>query len=401
MRLPSARTVPISPTEADVLVQRFSVPYEYPVYFTEGVLAPENPTLARALCLQEPNRRHRFAVVLDDGVARAWPSLPTAARAYADHAGDCMQLLSDPLVVPGGETAKNDPQALGRVHAFLDRLGIDRHSFVVVIGGGAVQDMAGYAAATAHRGVRVVRVPTTVLSQADSGVGVKNGVNAFGKKNTLGTFSPPHAVLCDRLFLSTLAPRDLRAGMAEGVKVALVKDPAFFRWICDNKNDLAALERNVVARLVRRSAELHLAHIATSGDPFEQGSARPLDFGHWAAHKLEVMTNHALRHGEAVAIGMALDTLYSKEIGLLGGVACNQIVSLLRSLGYPLWHDAIAKTDASGRPLVLAGLAEFREHLGGELTITLLADIGAGREVHDIDMPTMLRSIDLLLRAGT
>src|SRR5204862_2038620 len=132
--------------------------------------------------------------------------------------------LEPPKIVPGGERAKQSPALIAALHADLQRLGIDRQSFVVAIGGGALLDAVGYAAATAHRGVRLIRVPTTVLAQADSGVGVKNGINAFGKKNFLGTFAPPAAVINDSTFLVTLSDREWRSGLAEAIKVALLKD---------------------------------------------------------------------------------------------------------------------------------------------------------------------------------
>ena len=117
------------------------------------------------------------------------------------------------------------------VHRAIHEYGIDRHAYVLAVGGGALLDMVGYAAATAHRGVRLVRVPTTVLSQNDSGIGVKNSVNAFGKKNFLGTFAPPFAVFNDFTFLTTLSDRDWRAGISEAIKVALLKDATFFAFL--------------------------------------------------------------------------------------------------------------------------------------------------------------------------
>ena len=207
-------------------------------------------------------------------------------------------------------------------------LRIDRHSFVLAIGGGALLDVVGFAAATLHRGVRLVRMPTTVLAQNDAGVGVKNGINAFGAKNLLGTFAPPFAVINDSRFLSTLDRRDQIAGMAEAVKVALIRDRGFFAWISAHADALAAFAPDAVDHLIQRCAELHLQHIACGGDPFEQGSARPLDFGHWAAHKLEMLTGHAVRHGEAVAIGIALDCGYSVEAGHLDDEEYRLILAL-------------------------------------------------------------------------
>ena len=171
--------------------------------------------------------------------------------------------------------------------AAIDERAVDRHSYVLALGGGALLDVAGYAAAVAHRGVRVIRLPTTVLAQNDAGVGVKNGLNAYGKKNFLGTFAPPWAVIDDELFLTTLSARDWRAGTSEAVKVALLRDAAFFAELERLAPAVAERDLGAMRALIRRCAELHLAHIAGGGDPFEMGCARPLDFGHWSAHKLE------------------------------------------------------------------------------------------------------------------
>jgi 3-dehydroquinate synthase len=386
----------------DVHVQEFTVSFRYPVHFTADALDPANPTLAEVLSREEPERRHRFLAVVDDGVARAWPDLCAAVARYAEAHPRLLALAAPPEVVPGGERAKNDPAVVQRLHARLHELRIDRHSFVVVIGGGAVQDAAGYAAATTHRGVRIVRLPTTVLSQGDGGVGVKNGVNAFGTKNFIGTFAPPFAVVNDIRFIESLPRRDRTAGIAEAVKVSLIRDRAFFDWLVDNAPALAALERDAMAEMIRRGAELHLRHIATSGDPFEHGSARPLDFGHWAAHKLETLSGYRLSHGEAVAIGMLLDACYSVEAGLMDARCLDAISALVDRLGLPQWDDVLELSGPDGAPRVLEGLAEFREHLGGDLTVTLLEDIGRGVDAHAIDPRRVARAIAWLRarRAG-
>lgn len=377
-------------------VQKFSVPFEYPVYFTEGVFAPDNPHLLEALRRKEPLRRHRLAAVVERAVAEAWPDLAGEIVAYVAHHRAQLALAGAPWVVEGGEAAKNDPELLARMQAHLHALALDRQSFVVIVGGGALLDAAGYAAATVHRGLRVVRLPTTVLAQADSGVGVKNGVNAYGVKNFFGTFAPPFAVLNDARFLATLARRDKIAGMAEAVKVALIRDRGFFEWIEDNAAALAACEPGPLAQLIRRCAQLHLDHIAGAGDPFELGSARPLDFGHWAAHKLESLTRNRLRHGEAVAIGVALDSVYSAHFGMLRAEDAERVLRLLERLGFRLWDDALGRGDT--RPAVLEGLAEFREHLGGELAITLLEGIGRGVEVHTIEERGVIDALEQLRR---
>src|SRR5690606_38845412 len=145
---------------------------------------------------------------------------------------------------------------------------IDRHSYVVAIGGGAVLDAVGLVATTTHRGVRHIRVPTTVLAQNDSGVGVKNGGNLQGVKEFVGTFAAPFAVLNDRDFAMSLPDRDKVAGMAEAVKVALIRDAAFFAWLEQHSEHLATFERDAMATMIRRCAELHMRQIAHGGDPF-------------------------------------------------------------------------------------------------------------------------------------
>jgi 3-dehydroquinate synthase len=375
--------------------QRFSVAFEYPVVFTERMFDPGNPTLESALCTRE-RKRHRALCVVDEGVWSAWPELAAQLEAYGRAHSETLQWAGAPLVVPGGERSKQDSGVVDQVHARLHELGIDRHSFVIIIGGGAVLDAVGFAAATTHRGVRVIRVPTTVLAQNDAGIGVKNGINAFGAKNFLGSFAPPWAVINDVAFLATLSGRDKRAGLAEAVKVSLIRDAMFFAWLRDNASGLREFQPEALVRSIRRGAELHLQHIAQGGDPFELGSARPLDFGHWAAHKLESLSAHRLRHGEAVAIGMAIDTRYSVEAGLLSPADGDMIVNLLCSLGFRLWDEALELKDARGKPRVLAGLEEFREHLGGELTVTLLSGIGKSVDVHQLDERHVLSAVSWL-----
>lgn len=377
---------------ASIHVQKITVPYEFPVCFTTDVFAPDNLHLVEALARQEPLRRQRLLVIVERALVDVWPRLLADIDAYVAHHAERLELIEAPLVLEGGERVKNDPTEVAALQARLDALRVDRQSHVVVVGGGAVLDMVGYVAGVVHRGVRVTRVPTTVLAQADSGVGVKNGVNAFGKKNFLGTFAPPFAVLNDRRFLDTLGRRDTVAGMAEAVKVALIRDAEFFAWLCAHADALAMCDPEPLQQLVRRAAQLHLDHIATSGDPFEMGSARPLDFGHWAAHKLESLSGNRLRHGEAVAIGVALDTIYSVRTGLLATTALEPILSLLERLGLRLW-DAALDLGPAERPTVLDGLEEFREHLGGELTVTLLRAVGRGVEVHEMREDAVLAAL--------
>jgi 3-dehydroquinate synthase len=300
--------------------------------------------------------------------------------------------------VPGGEAVKND---LIHTLALLQRVnedGIDRQSFIAAIGGGAVLDMVSFAAAIAHRGVRVLRFPTTVLAQGDSGIAVKNSINLFGKKNFVGTFVPPFAVINDAEALASLSQRDKIAGVSEAVKVALLKDATFYRFLETNAGRIASGDVTVLARLVRRAAELHLDHICTNGDPFELGSARPLDFGHWAAHKLESLTSFRLRHGEAVAIGMALDLAYSEIGGYLDRATLERALRLLEAIGFRVWDEALLEREPDGRRRIVHGLREFREHLGGELHVTLLRGIGNSFEVTEMDEEVVEAAVDFLER---
>ncbi|MDH3715651.1 MAG: 3-dehydroquinate synthase [Gammaproteobacteria bacterium] len=364
--------------------QRFSVPYEYPVYFTEQLFDAENTVLRDALTRMEPDKRHRCVIFVDEGVSSARASLVTRIEDYARNHSDRIDLATAPVIIPGGEKIKSDLHFVEQLQQTLFDHHIDRHSFVIAIGGGAVLDAVGLVAATSHRGIRHIRVPTTVLAQNDSGVGVKNGVNLFGAKNYIGTFTPPFAVINDLDFIFDLDPRDRVAGMAEAVKVALIRDAEFFAWIEQHADDLATHEHAAMATMIRRCAELHMHQIANGGDPFESGSARPLDYGHWSAHKLESLTRYHLRHGEAVAIGIALDARYSVLSDRLAAGQEERICFLLEHLGFKLWHSVLENRDDNGRYQVLSGLQDFREHLGGELTITLLNRIGIGVEVHEM-----------------
>lgn len=380
----------------DVVEQRFTVECAYPVVFTRGLFSPDNTALVWALARRDPTTRCRVLVVLDGGLVRAQPELLDAIAGYGRVHTAQLQWSGPPAVIPGGETAKHDPSVLAQLQRRMCDDHIDRHAYVLAIGGGAVLDVVGYAAATVHRGVRLVRAPSTALAQNDAGIGVKNGVNAFGLKNFLGTFAPPWAVIDDLDLLRSLPPRDRTAGIAEAIKVALIRDSQFFAWMQRHAASLERGDTDEIETMVRRCAELHLAHIRTGGDPFERGSARPLDFGHWAAHKLESLTSGALRHGEAVAIGIAIDTRYSVATGLLPAAAGNEVIELLRAVGLPTWDAALGQRGVDGKRAVLAGLDEFREHLGGELTITLLSAIGRGVEVHVIDGVRLAAAIDSL-----
>ncbi|HLG61254.1 MAG TPA: 3-dehydroquinate synthase [Ktedonosporobacter sp.] len=378
------------------LHQTVQVTYRYSVYFTEQLFARDNTLLRDVLGIDAVPRK--ILCVVDQGLWRHHPDLLDTLQVYFRAHYTSLRLVCSPLIFQGGEDAKNNPANVAMVQEAIHLHGICRHSYVMAIGGGAVLDMVGYAAATAHRGVRLIRVPTTVLAQNDAGIGVKNSVNAFGKKNFLGTFAPPSLVFNDAHFLQTLSLRDWRCGIAEAIKVALLKDAAFFDFIEAQAKPLMQRDMTVMRQLIYRCAQLHLEHIVHGGDPFESGSSRPLDFGHWAAHKLEQLSGYTLRHGEAVAIGIALDSTYAYLEGWLYEQDWQRILELLSTLGFALFTPELSQyLDYLNDPrCIFSGLHEFREHLGGQLTLPLLEGIGRCIEVNDVYKETMKESIALL-----
>ena len=348
------------------------------VHFGKDFLDPSNPLLASIV---EPRMDGpaRILVVVDGGVMRGWPDLPDRIERYRQAHFDRLGLTRI-LTVSGGETTKNDSKSLDAILAAIEEDGICRQSYVLVFGGGAVLDVAGYAASMAHRGVRLIRFPTTTLSQGDSGVGVKNGINRFGKKNFLGSFDVPIAVFNDEIYLTSLSDRDWRAGFSEAVKVSLIKDATFFVEIEGIAEEVESRHHDTLMPVLRRSAELHFKHIVEQGDPFERTVARPLDFGHWAAHKIEQMTDFSVPHGEGVAMGVALDTVYSAVTGHLPWEEADRVCRCLCRMGFQLHHESMEDTDTLFR-----GIEEFRQHLGGQLAVTLLKGIGQGFTCHEID----------------
>lgn len=363
--------------------------YAFPVVFTRGVFGLHNTVLTDVL-LTSQERPNRLLVVVDSNVAGSNRDLLRKIEAFGRHSDGLIEFAAPPLIIRGGEICKNEPVEVETIRALTVKHHICRRSFIVAIGGGAVLDAAGYAAATAHRGIRLIRMPTTTLAQNDSGVGVKNGVNAFGRKNYVGTFAPPFAVINDFDFLETLPARFKRAGIAEAVKVALIKDHAFFDYLNKKRHDLALFDSETTEQMIIRCAEIHIEHIC-GGDPFEHGTSRPLDFGHWSAHHIEELTSGEVTHGEAVAIGIALDSLYSHRTGRISEQELNLIIDTLEDIGFVLAHPALESIDVDG------ALQAFREHLGGELTITLLEGIGKKVDVHDVDRPLMRQCVRTLL----
>lgn len=375
----------------DIYDRPFHVPLVHRLRLTRDVFGSQRHVLADVL---EPSGGGpaRVQFWLDANVAAANPQLPGQIEQFFAEFPQRVQPGGSLQIVPGGEEIKNDVQLLERMLKVFHAADLDRRSYVVVIGGGAVLDAVGFAAAIAHRGLRLVRLPTSTLGQGDSGVGVKNGVNLFQKKNWLGCFAAPWAVINDARLLATLSDRDFVCGFSEAVKVALLKDPALFDQLCHSAEQIRQRDADAALPVIRQAALLHLEHITQGGDPFEMLQARPLDFGHWSAHKLESMSGFQLRHGEAVAIGIAIDTVYSSLVHGLSNQVADRVLHCLQRLGIPLQDPHLHETETLFR-----GLEEFRQHLGGQLTLTMLRDVGDPVEVHDVDVDRMRQAVRFVL----
>ncbi len=359
--------------------QTFDIRYTYPVIFTSGVFRNGNPVLRNVIA--ESGVKHpKILVIVDSGVAKPRADLQDAIEAFIKTDAVLPDLAAPVCILQGGEECKNDSAHINLIHELINKARLCRHSLILAIGGGAMLDAAGYAAATAHRGIGLIRMPTTTLSQNYAGIGLKNAVNLFGRKNFIGTFAPPQAVINDFDFLSTLPEKEMRAGIAEAIKISLIKDRPFFDFLYAARYSLAQCNPDSLRKMIIRCAQLHLAHTIREGDPYETGLARPLDFGHWSAHKLEELTNGALGHGDAVAVGIALDSVYSWRRGMLSIEELVKILSVLADCGFDLYHPALAGMD------VARAFSDFQEHLGGDLTIPLICGIGNGIEVNSIDL---------------
>ena len=310
-----------------------------------------------------------------------------------------VELARPPQIVPGGEAVKND---FSLVEGFM-RLLLEAASRSAVVRhhrrrrrGAWMPSVSPPRWCIAGCGRCACRPPCS--AQNDAGVGVKNGVNFLGGKNAIGTFAPPFAVLNDFEFLLTLPDRDWLCGVAEAFKVAIIRDRAFFDWTAARAPSVIprAISRRC-RRLVVRCAEIHLEHIRTNGDPFEYGRARPLDFGHWSAHKLELMSGFRISHGEAVATGVLLDSIYAAMQGWLTAEELALIRDRAAAERFPRsgsTNSTSATRRASARSS--AGLRDFQEHLGGELTVTFPRGLGARHEVHEIDLAMMERALQEL-----
>ncbi len=284
------------------------------------------------------------------------------------------------IVVPvePGEASKSFAGLERAVNGIL-ATGAGRGDLVVAFGGGVTGDLAGFAAGIAKRGMDFIQVPTTLLSQVDSSVGGKTGINAPAGKNMVGLFWQPRLVLADTGTLATLHPRDLSAGWAEIIKIGLIQDAAFFAWCQQNAARVLALEPEPLAHAIATAVAAKAAVVAA--DEREGGVRALLNLGHTFAHALEAAAGfdeQVLRHGEAVGCGLVLAARFSARQGLLAPDAAQQVEQLARTSGLPARLCDLAGIDPAGLEpdAMLAAMMHDKKNEGGRLTLILMKAIG-------------------------
>jgi 3-dehydroquinate synthase len=305
-------------------------------------------------------RPHMAAVITHPALARLYGE---QVRASLDKAG----IRAAILAVPPGERSKSFAQAQ-RLHALLLESGADRASAIIALGGGVIGDLAGFVAATYMRGIPFIQVPTTLLAQVDASVGGKVAVNHPRAKNLVGCFYQPCAVIADLETLRTLPRRQLRSGMAEVVKHAVIRDAALFEYLERFREQVLALEPVALQHVVRRNCEIKAQVVAA--DERETGLREILNFGHTVGHALESALGYRMLHGEALSVGMVAAARLSAAMGVLPKAQAARIEALLGAIGLPVRARRTA-VDAVARHM-----AADKKARAGMLRFVLLKEIG-------------------------
>ena len=308
--------------------------------------------------------------------------LVSEPRVFALH-GERVRSLFDggpPILLPEGEAAKQW-DVLHDLLARLTERGVTRSTPIISLGGGSVGDVAGLAASLFKRGCPVIHLPTTLLAQADSAVGGKTAIDAFGEKNVIGSFHQPALVVADPAFLDTLDQRQLRSGYAEIVKYSLIDDPAFFDWCLANGPALIAGDPDLRQRAIETAIAAKARLIA--GDIEDRTGQRALlNLGHSFAHAIESEAGLGrLLHGEAVAIGLVLALRFSATLGLCQLGDADRLTTHLAEIGLP---TTLADAGVSGTAL-LDWVARDKKNDGGALTLILARGIGQAFVARDVD----------------
>lgn len=377
-----------------IINQSFKVDFKYKIIFTHDIFNTKNLDIIKTLNITNKNRK-KVIIFIDKNVHKTNENISKKIQDYFKKYERYVNLVCKPILITGGEKIKNHYNLVKYAYKLIDIYKICRQSYILAIGGGTIQDLIGFVASTAHRGIRLIRIPTTTLSQDDSGVGVKNGINFNHKKNFIGCFNTPYAVINDFLLLNSLKNENFIEGFSEAIKVSLIKNKKLFFLIKNNTSKILNRDNDITEKIIYECAKLHANHISKKGDPFETKSSRPLDFGHWAAHKIESLSKYKISHGKSVAIGIALDCTYSYILKILKKDDWKNIITTLIKLKLPIYCEELSNIENTQKS-IFNGLEEFREHLGGKLTITLIKNIGKKIDTHHINKNIYKKSIKLL-----
>jgi len=339
----------------------------YTVEIHPGLLA-EVPLL-----LSRTEGKKKMFVVTDDNVLRLY------GRDFMSRlaSGGCTAALLD---VPAGERSKGSG-VLGRLYTKLFRGGVRRDSLVIALGGGVIGDLAGYLSATALRGIRFVQIPTTLLAQVDSSVGGKVGIDHAAGKNLIGAFHQPSAVYIDPEALRTLPPEEFRAGLAEVIKIAVALDAPFFVQLERNAARLRRDNTPLLTRIIETAVALKASVVER--DERETGLRRVLNLGHTVAHALEAESGYAIRHGEAVAIGMACEAKIATALGLLSQSDSARLEALLEATGLP-----VAPPRRINERTFMAAMSLDKKAVADENRFVLLRRVGESS--HGVAVPAEL-----------
>ncbi|WP_258341741.1 sedoheptulose 7-phosphate cyclase [Saccharopolyspora gregorii] len=349
-------------------------PVGYDVRVLTGLLSPSNSALADA-CGTAPGRSPRCLLIVDDSVDVLHGD---RLRAYFE----AWSIDVKWHVVPGGEQSKNLDEVVAITEAMTGMGILRRSEKVVAVGGGAVLDVAGMAAGLYRRGVPYVRVPTTLIGQVDAGIGVKTGINHGTHKNRLGSYYAPEVALIDPEFLRTVPKRHIANGLAEIVKMALIKDAALFDLLELAVHDLDAAAfadgepGGPAVEIMSRAIGGMLDELEPN--LWEEVLERSVDYGHTFSPSLELRADPPLLHGEAVAVDMAVCVALAHNRGMLGTADADRAIGLLRAAGLPV-TDPVFTTD-----LLVEALRDAVKHRDGEQRIPLTDGIGSATFVHDI-----------------
>ena len=337
----------------------------YDILVGSGLLAEAGVHIGKAIGF-----KRRLVIVTDPSVKAAGHLATLEAALDAEG----LRQAGSPIILPHGESTKDFRWLKGLLDSLLD-LGIDRKTVVVALGGGVIGDITGFAAAIALRGIDFIQVPTTLLSQVDSSVGGKTGINSRHGKNLIGAFHQPKLVLADIGVLKTLELRELRSGYAEVLKYGLINDPDFFAWL--ETYGRQVIEGDVDARRHAVTVSCRAKAAIVGADEREAGQRALLNLGHTFGHALEAACDfdERLRHGEAVGIGMALAFALSVRLGLCPEGDLRRVREHLKAVGMPAGRADVPAVPWVPREL-LVHMGHDKKASEGRITFVLAGGVG-------------------------